>query len=149
MKHAVLLAALAASLSLAACSKPAEQAAPVATAEAPVDTSASTVDSELSPAGMVGQFSGTLPCASCPGIDTRLTLAADGSFQMQETYREQDDGQFTSNGQWVMDEYDAIVLVPADGNEDGNRVFKAIDANTLRQQSDGVDAGELYTLRRD
>lgn len=152
MKRTALFAALAASLSLIACSKPAPEATPAATpaatATAPAETPAATTTNEVTRDGMVGQFSGTLPCASCPGIDTRLTLAADGSYQLEETYKEQADGHFTSHGQWVMDEYDAIMLTPADSN-DNSRVYKAIDANTLRQTGeDGLDAGESYTLRR-
>ena len=36
----------------------------------------------------VGEFSGKLPCADCPGIETKLTLNEDGSFLLDETYLE-------------------------------------------------------------
>ena len=36
-----------------------------------------------------GVFSGTLPCASCPGIDTRLELQADGPYKLTEVYQDE------------------------------------------------------------
>ncbi|PZO67220.1 MAG: hypothetical protein DI636_10200 [Pelagerythrobacter marensis] len=40
-----------------------------------------------------GRYIGTLPCASCPGIDTVLTLADNGTYTLEETYREQAEGK--------------------------------------------------------
>ena len=52
----------------------------------------------------VGEFSGKLPCADCPGIETKLTLNEDGSFLLDETYLEKKDGQFNTKGSYEVSE---------------------------------------------
>lgn len=50
-----------------------------------------------------GTYSGTLPCASCPGIETVITLHADGSYRLAQWYLDEDqtplerDGRFAWN----------------------------------------------------
>ena len=39
-----------------------------------------------------GVYAGTLPCADCPGIQTRLTLGNDGTFEKQSRYLDRDAG---------------------------------------------------------
>jgi hypothetical protein len=50
-------------------------------------------------------FRGTLPCASCPGIRTKLTLIPDTRiYVLRETYLEADGGRdatFTTVGSWA------------------------------------------------
>ncbi|WP_246075258.1 copper resistance protein NlpE [Gracilimonas mengyeensis] len=36
-----------------------------------------------------GTYSGTLPCASCPGIQTTLVLNEDGTYQLTTHYRDE------------------------------------------------------------
>ncbi|MDO5506164.1 MAG: copper resistance protein NlpE [Pseudoxanthomonas suwonensis] len=156
MKPSIRIPALmAVSLLCVACTPPPaspEQAGSVATGDAsPLQDTPSPVQ-EAAPPGretMTGQFSGTLPCASCPGIDTRLTLSADGSFLLEETYQEQADGRFRMQGKWSMDDRGHLTLAPPD-SADAPRVYRVDDANTLRQIGEGdVDPGDAYTLRRD
>ena len=37
-----------------------------------------------------GTYEGVLPCADCPGIKIRLTLANDGTFEKQSRYLDRD-----------------------------------------------------------
>lgn len=48
-----------------------------------------------------GTYSGTIPCASCPGINTHITLNADGTFEKSEEYLEEKDGVFDTKGTFV------------------------------------------------
>ena len=70
----------------------------------------------------VGEFSGKLPCADCPGIETKLTLNEDGSFLLDETYLEKKDGQHNSKGSYEVSEDGAFVTLKEEGN-DKPRVF--------------------------
>lgn len=70
----------------------------------------------------VGEFSGKLPCADCPGIETKLTLNEDGSFLLDETYLEKKDGQFNAKGSYEVSEDGAFVTLKEEGN-DKPRVF--------------------------
>ena len=56
------------------------------------------------PASLPASFVGTLPCADCPGIDTRLNLLPDGQFQMRMTYLERPGAGFDSIGLWQVNE---------------------------------------------
>ena len=70
----------------------------------------------------VGEFSGKLPCADCPGIETKLTLNEDGSFLLDETYLEKKDRQFNAKGSYEVSEDGAFVTLKEEGN-DKPRVF--------------------------
>lgn len=70
----------------------------------------------------VGEFSGKLPCADCPGIETKLTLNEDGSFLLDETYLEKKDGQFNAKGSYEVSADGAFVTLKEEGN-DKPRVF--------------------------
>ena len=70
----------------------------------------------------VGEFSGKLPFADCPGIETKLTLNEDGSFLLDETYLEKKDGQFNAKGSYEVSEDGAFVTLKEEGN-DKPRVF--------------------------
>ncbi|MGY0798357.1 copper resistance protein NlpE [Lysobacter sp. A286] len=52
--------------------------------------------------GFAGTFSATLPCASCPGIDTTLVLNADGSYELSETYQDEDGAPVRTDGTWTV-----------------------------------------------
>ena len=70
----------------------------------------------------VGEFSGKLPCADCPGIEMKLTLNEDGSFLLDETYLEKKDGQFNAKGSYEVSADGAFVTLKEEGN-DKPRVF--------------------------
>ena len=44
---------------------------------------------------MQQSYQGVLPCADCGGLDTSLFLDEDGTFVLQETYRDTKDGDQT------------------------------------------------------
>ena len=70
----------------------------------------------------VREFSGKLPGADGPGIETKLTLNEDGSFLLDETYLEKKDGQFNAKGSYEVSADGAFVTLKEEGN-DKPRVF--------------------------
>ena len=50
-----------------------------------------------------GTYRGILPCASCPGIETIVTLNVDGTYTSSARYLEQDGPAFTGGGAFEWD----------------------------------------------
>lgn len=51
-------------------------------------------------AGFEGLYAGQLPCADCPGIDTKLTFFSDSTVAITAVYLEGDGTSFTEKGTW-------------------------------------------------
>jgi copper homeostasis protein (lipoprotein) len=45
-----------------------------------------------------GVYTGTLPCADCEGIKTRIVLKKDGTFERNMTYLGKEDNSFSEEG---------------------------------------------------
>ena len=95
---------------------------------------------------------GTLPCASCPGIDWTLTLLPDGTYRLRQVYREAEAGRDRSRvelGSWSLDEAPERLILR--GGADGAVRFKVRGTDRLRLlDRDGAPiASELpYELSR-
>ncbi len=57
-----------------------------------------------------GIYTGVLPCASCPGIETTLQLNADKTFKLETTYQERE-GTFTEEGSFELDKKTNIITL--------------------------------------
>ncbi|MCF7223186.1 copper resistance protein NlpE [Marilutibacter chinensis] len=156
----VLIGTTAATLLLAACQKQPEPATDAATAPAPAATAepAPAADTATIAAidtkALPGEFSGTLPCASCPGIDTRLQLAPDGTFKLDERYQDQADGDFSLSGTWTVEgepaEGERLRLDP-DSKSDDDRVYRLVSVDELRlldTEGKDIESALDYGLRR-
>lgn len=63
-------------------------------------------------------FSGILPCADCEGIDTRITLRADGTFFSQQLYLgEAKPNHAADLGKWVMSHYGNVLVIRGQQSE--------------------------------
>jgi uncharacterized lipoprotein NlpE involved in copper resistance len=53
----------------------------------------------------VGIYSGIVPCADCPGIETQIALNADNTYQISQKYQDKGDDVFQMSGtfQWNAD----------------------------------------------
>jgi uncharacterized lipoprotein NlpE involved in copper resistance len=56
-----------------------------------------------------GLYTGTIPSASHPGIDVRLTLNTDQSYELNYVYLDRPDGSFTWKGSFQWDEKGSII----------------------------------------
>ncbi|HEU4774937.1 MAG TPA: copper resistance protein NlpE, partial [Lysobacter sp.] len=100
---------------LAACTQkdaapaaPATDASAVAPADAgpaPADVvpSGQAPDSDFDQRAFAGTFTGTLPCADCPGIDVTLTLQGDGTYRISNVYQERPDSAWGIDGHWTVE----------------------------------------------
>lgn len=101
--------------------------------------------------GFAGTFTGTLPCASCPGIETTLVLQPDGRYRLIEEYLDEPDGRLESEGSWSAEGDGTRLLLDPSGKEHEDRSYSIVDAGTLRLLApDGrpIDSALDYQLRR-
>lgn len=142
----ILTVALAA-LALAACQRetpaPAANDAPAAAAPATDATPVVATETTMAQAGVqpgpgaidgkafAGKFTGTLPCADCPGIDETLELGADGSFSLTDVYRERPQGTSTLQGSWSTDADGKRIRLDPGSKAEADRLFAIDDNDTL------------------
>ncbi|MEX0614537.1 MAG: META domain-containing protein, partial [Methylophaga sp.] len=91
-------------------------------------------------------FSGTLPCADCPGVDYQLNLFADQSFFLQTDYLDREQQRFYQLGRWQLHDQDTLVLL----SDLQNYRFAINDAQhltLLNQQGQIIDSEHNYQLQ--
>jgi hypothetical protein len=111
---------------LGACMPRKEDGATAMAKPADMHTSQNSLD-------WAGVYEGVLPCADCPGIKTRLTLARDGRYELATQYLERQAAPTTVRGQFTW--------LPG-----GNTI--ALDAQGSGQHF-SVGEGRLVSLNRD
>lgn len=152
-------------VSLTACKQDAEPAtavpaAAVEPAAAPAPEAApQSSDSDLTAKNgdvdmkaFPGTFSGTLPCASCPGIDTHLELGADGPFKLTETYQGEAGAPVVMEGTWTIEDGGKRVLLDPNSKSEQDRSFEIVSNDEIRLLGqDGKPAASQldYSLKRD
>ena len=110
-------------------SRPAAETQPVATTPAemaPAAEPAPEAETALDTKAFAGNFSGTLPCADCPGIDTTLELHADGSFMLMETYQERKVEPGMLEGTWTAEENGSRIRLDPNSKSEQDRLY-AVD----------------------
>ncbi len=111
MKTALLLATLL--VTVAAC-MPRNEAGVPSTPPAPakvadLHTSQNSLD-------WAGAYEGVLPCADCPGIETRLTLNRDGGFELSSLYIGRQKAPLLARGQFSWSAAGNAVTLDAKGS---------------------------------
>jgi uncharacterized lipoprotein NlpE involved in copper resistance len=75
---------------------------------------------------VIGSYAGVLPCADCSGIETKLTLNADGTYAITETYQGKGE-PFVTKGSYSLDKSGTVVTLIDQSEHRSYRVGK----NTL------------------
>ena len=94
-------------------------------------------------------YTGTLPCADCPGIRYQLNLFPDDSFFLRTTYVDRPGGGKDTLGSWTLSSDRRVVVLKASG--DAPELFSIRDAQTLRKlDADGREIKSMtpYDLHR-
>lgn len=151
--HHILIGTLTTTLLLLGCSKQ-EQAAPQAEAQ-PTEQTAPAAVQQAAPetygvANFAGEFTGTLPCADCPGIDTTLTLRNDGSYLLHSAYQERDSA-FDDKGVWQVEQEQQRIQLQPENKTDPASYYQIVSKDELKMM-DGegkpVDSPLNYSLKR-
>lgn len=85
--------------------------------------SASKEDSSSDKNLQTGTYTGTVPCASCPGIETTLTLNKDKTYLLEENYLEEKDGKFSEKGSFEVSEDGLFITLNNGTNDNRKKVF--------------------------
>lgn len=93
----------------------------------------------------MGMYSATLPCASCPGIHTHLTLNADSTAYLTRMYMDSDNTSETVDGKWSFT--DSIFTVKTFDGE--TQMYKLISADLLAQIGEKKEVKEEYMLKKE
>lgn len=91
-----------------------------------------------------GTYFGVLPCASCPGINTLITLIDDGTFEKTTEYLESDDTPETTNGKFDW-KGDSIIIIGESAYLVGENQLFALDV--YNQVVEG-ELAEHYILNK-
>lgn len=98
-----------------------------------------------------GTYSGLLPCASCEGIETTITLYADHSFLMKEVYKGGQPDSFVNKGKY--DVKNNILYLKMDGAGVERPVMYTVGLNSLTQldmngeEIKGASAGHYVLMK--
>jgi copper homeostasis protein (lipoprotein) len=152
-----------------ACSRPAQSPEPAAPAVTPAaaqppvaaiesGTGTTMAQPGVQPTGatadaraLTGTYSGTLPCADCPGIDETLVLTADGGFVLTDTYRERPGTANVVEGSWSLEEDGKRIRLDP-GSKDATDKFYEVDGDGLRVldgEGQRLPAGLPHRLKKD
>lgn len=90
-------------------------------------------------------FFGILPCASCPGIETRVSLMKDGKVELEQLYQENDEFPDLITGNY---EIKGDILALSFTNKEDNQHYKIKSDTviTLLSEDDVEFKGELEAL---
>lgn len=77
-------------------------------------TEAETPDMHAAETSLEGVYTGTFPAADCPGIEVRLTLRGDGSYEESDKYIDRA-ASFTETGTYAVTG-NLLTLTPSDGS---------------------------------
>jgi copper homeostasis protein (lipoprotein) len=122
-------------------------AAPAAETPQPADAAAKPT---YGVGNFAGVFTGTLPCADCPGIDATLTLKPDGSYASHQAYRERD-SSFDDSGVWSVEDAGGKIRLATRGPNPQVRLYAIVSRDELRMlDADGkpIESGLDRSLKR-
>jgi uncharacterized lipoprotein YbaY/heat shock protein HslJ len=94
-------------------------------------------------------FTGTVPCASCPGIEMHVDLFADQTFYLRRTYLEQEPGRFDDVGRWVLSPGGDVLTLHGGGESPSS--FTIVSPNEIRLRSvtgEEIESELPYELTR-
>ena len=81
-----------------------------------------------------GAYEGVLPCADCPGIQTRLVLQRDGRFELRTQYLERQVAPQTASGSFSWNSAGSSITLDAAG---WGQQFRVGEGRLLQLNRDG------------
>lgn len=89
-----------------------------------------------------GVYAGTLPCASCPGIKTRIVIHSDGLYSKESHYLE-NPGVVTETGQIKWDTQGRNITLDSDSSDEPSHYWVVENALVELDQNKQKVSGEL------
>ncbi|MCL1633299.1 copper resistance protein NlpE [Luteimonas sp. SX5] len=128
-------------------------AAPAAEAAAPADPAlaAAAAPTDFDMRSFAGSFSGTLPCADCAGTDTRIALAGDGTYTIDETYQGKATAPARSDGHWTAEDNGHRLRLDPNSKSDADRLFEIVGKDEIRlmdKDGNAMQGAQNFSLKR-
>lgn len=121
--------------------------------DAPAPEAARTdAPASIDPAALAGTFTGTLPCADCPGIDTTLALRGDGTAALTEVYQERDGEAEPAAGTWTVEEAGTRLRFDPEDKASADRLYAVTSGDELTQldmEGNPIESSLNYSLTRE
>lgn len=99
-----------------------------------------------------GNYEGTIPCADCPGIETKLTLNQDETFVLERNYLESKNGKSSEKGTYEVEEVQGkgkfIKLDYEKDNEPDTFLFVAEDGIYMVSEIGNSEVNPQYKLAK-
>lgn len=114
---------------IAGCATPPPPAAPAS--PDPAHNSRNAVD-------WAGTYEGVTPCADCPGIKLRLTLRADGRYELATQYLDRQPTPTTVRGSFTWNAAGSAITLDSAG---GGQQFRVGEGRLLQMNRDGTAPG--------
>lgn len=92
-------------------------------------------------------YSGTLPCADCPGISATLSVWPDSIYRLRYVYQERIVAPFISTGRWHVDNRELVL----EGESDQPQRWAMLGADSLRMldmDGNAIESDLPYSLTR-
>lgn len=98
---------------------------------------------------VAGTYTGVLPCADCPGIETTLVLKSNETYRLETKYQGKDDeASYVEEGSWELKD-DKVKLK---GIKDASGTYLVEDGYLVQLDMDGKKIegalAELYVLKK-
>ncbi|MDR2622250.1 MAG: copper resistance protein NlpE [Dysgonamonadaceae bacterium] len=58
-----------------------------------------------------GTYTGTVPCADCPGISVKIALNSDETYQLSYQYLEKEDSVYSASGKFTWDDNGSVITL--------------------------------------
>lgn len=105
--------------------------------------SAPAADNSRNALDWPGTYAGTLPCADCQGIRTRIELRADGTFSLSQTYLGRDPQPFIDNGTFTWDATGSRITL--DGGGSDSKQYRVGENALLQLDRNGQPINGAFT----
>lgn len=109
-------------------------AAALAACAAPSRTIVDAAHNSRNSLDWAGTYSGTLPCADCAGIATRITLTSEETYELSETYLGESDRAFVERGRFSWDAAGRVIALPT---STGNRRYLVGEGRLIQRDRRG------------
>ena len=107
---------------------------------------------QLDHKALTGIYTGTLPCADCNGIETKLELLDGFSYQLTLNYLGKSDEEFVSNGLYTVHGKERNIALMVDGTVDKSWQFhfekESLEKLDLEGNPIDTEMKDLYILNK-
>ncbi len=96
-----------------------------------------------------GTYEGTIPCASCPGIEMKLVLKNDKTYEMTSVYKEEKDGKFEDKGSFEFSKDGSFITLKDAKDPKEEKVFFVTEGSVFMAEKVGDrSAKKEYQLKK-